>query len=91
VTESCARCAKTIDLEIPGSCRVGAHGRPFCSMVCADAWEKDPANTDVVAESYRRANCSAYLSCVHDAIMLNVSLDAHPRFASCDAECPLRR
>jgi hypothetical protein len=54
----CERCKKVIDLSRaapPGStwsssC-VGARGHSFCSMKCADEWEKDPANAQAVAES----------------------------------------
>jgi hypothetical protein len=40
VLEACAQCGKVL---VPqgqvGSCRVLGHGRDFCSMACADAWE----------------------------------------------------
>ncbi len=95
----CCRCGKRIDLtraHRPGdgddwcSARVGAHGRDFCSMGCADAWERDPANAAAVEESHRAARCSAYLECCAGAMMLDVHPSTRPRFASCDATCPLR-
>lgn len=46
------------------SCRVGAHGRDFCSMKCADAWEKDPKNAEAIAESMAHKDCVA---CVIEA------------------------
>jgi len=95
---SCAQCGKRIDLSRthgPGdgddwcSTRVSMHGNDFCSGACADAWEVDPANADAVADSHRRARCSAYVECVMAALMRDV-MRVSPRFASCDADCPLR-
>jgi len=98
MSEPCVRCGKLMSrchLDTDGddwcSSQVGAHGRSFCSMACADAWEKDPANADAMAESYRKGNCSAYVDCVCAAMMLDVQTRARPRFASCEAECPLRQ
>ena len=85
---SCAHCGKPTYPE--GRVCVNAHGQDFCSMPCADAWERDPANAAAVAESYRKGNCSAYAECVAKHMMLDVEPGHLPRFASCDAECPLR-
>jgi hypothetical protein len=96
----CCACRKRIDLSRahrPGvdsddwcSARVGAHGRDFCSMACADAWERDTANDGAVADSYRRGNCSAYAACVAGKMMLDLHPGTRPPFTSCDADCPLR-
>lgn len=48
--ELCANCAVLLDRV-----RVGAHGLRFCSMQCADAWEKNPKNGPALRESHRLA------------------------------------
>lgn len=59
--EVCEQCKTGIDLHrasgryVATSIRVGAHGRVFCSMLCADEWEKNPANAQAVRESHARA------------------------------------
>lgn len=97
-TTSCAQCGIRIDLSKPHlatdgpewcSTMVGCHGKGFCSMECADDWEMAPANTDLIAESHRKANCSSYLSCVCDALMADL-YPKRPPLESCEAECPLR-
>jgi len=34
----CERCRKFVDVTGTGWAQVGAHGRSFCSMGCADQW-----------------------------------------------------
>jgi hypothetical protein len=47
----CRECRKPIDMREVNAVLVGAHGRDFCSMVCADAWEANPDNEDAARRS----------------------------------------
>ena len=57
---ACKECHKAVDMKKVGSARVGAHGRDFCSMVCSEAWEKNPENAAAVRKSHERAKALGY-------------------------------
>lgn len=62
----------------------------FCSGPCAEAYEKEhPPTPEQVEASRRASNCVDYGWCVGQVFCFP-ERKSLPRFASCEAECPLR-